>query len=159
MAEQVYLTKEGYKELEARLLYLKSEGRVAVAEKISVARSFGDISENSEYDAAREEEALLEQEIVEIENTLRNAKIISKSKINQDKINVGATVKVYDKEFDEELTFKIIGSFESDPAKGLISNESPTGKALLGKSVGDKAVVEVEGTNTKITYEILDIKY
>ena len=159
MAEQVYLTKEGYKELEARLLYLKSEGRVSIADKISVARSFGDISENSEYDAAREEEALLEQEIVEIENTLRNAKIITKAKVNTEVVSVGATVKVYDKEFDEEMTFKIMGSFESDPAKGLISNESPTGKALLGKSVGDKVVVEVPGTNSKITYDILAISY
>ena len=159
MAEQVYLTKDGYKELEARLLYLKSEGRVAVADKISVARSFGDISENSEYDAAREEEALLEQEIVEIENTLRNAKIISKSRVNHEVVNVGATVKVLDKEFNEELMFSIIGSFESDPSKGLISNESPTGKALLGKSVGESVVVEVPGTGSKITYKILDIQY
>ena len=159
MAEQVYLTKEGYKELEARLLYLKSEGRVAVADKISVARSFGDISENSEYDAAREEEALLEQEIVEIENTLRNAKIISKSKIDTAKVSVGATVKVKDKEYNDELTFSIIGSFESDPAKGLISNESPTGKALLGKSVGDIVHVEVPGSNAKITYQVLEISY
>ncbi|MBE5735729.1 MAG: transcription elongation factor GreA [Clostridiales bacterium] len=159
MAEQVYLTKEGYKELEARLLYLKSEGRVAVADKISVARSFGDISENSEYDAAREEEALLEQEIVEIENTLRNAKIISKSKVDTAKVNVGATVKVKDKEFNDELTFSIIGSFESDPAKGLISNESPTGKALLGKSVGDIVTVDVPGSNMKITYQVLEINY
>ena len=159
MAEQVYLTKEGYKELEARLLYLKSEGRVAVADKISVARSFGDISENSEYDAAREEEALLEQEILEIENTLRNAKIISKSKVDTAKVNVGATVKVKDKEFNDELTFSIIGSFESDPAKGLISNESPTGKALLGKSVGDIVTVDVPGSNMKITYQVLEINY
>ncbi|MBQ4558482.1 MAG: transcription elongation factor GreA [Clostridia bacterium] len=159
MAEQVYLTKEGYKELEARLLYLKSEGRVSVADKISVARSFGDISENSEYDAAREEEALLEQEIVEIENTLRNAKIITKARVNTEVVNVGATVKVYDKEFDEEMTFKIMGSFESDPAKGLISNESPTGKALLGKGVGEVVVVDVPGSNSKISYKILDIKY
>jgi len=159
MAEQVYLTKDGYKELEARLLYLKSEGRVAVADKISVARSFGDISENSEYDAAREEEALLEQEIVEIENTLRNAKIITKARVNQDVVNVGATVKVFDKEFNEELTFSIMGSFESDPSKGLISNESPTGKALIGKSVGDVVTVEVPGSNAKISYKILDIKY
>ncbi len=159
MAEQVYLTKEGYKELEARLLYLKSEGRVAVADKISVARSFGDISENSEYDAAREEEALLEQEIIEIENTLRNAKIISKSKVDTAKVNVGATVKVKDKEFNDELTFSIIGSFESDPAKGLISNESPTGKALLGKSVGDIVTVDVPGSNMKITYQVLEINY
>jgi len=158
MAE-VYLTKEAYDELKEKLAHLKSEGRVDVANKIKFARSFGDISENSEYDAAREEEALLEQEIVEIENTLRNAKIITKARVNQDVVNVGATVKVFDKEFNEELTFSIMGSFESDPSKGLISNESPTGKALIGKSVGDVVTVEVPGSNAKISYKILDIKY
>ena len=95
MAE-VYLTKEAYKDLEARLVYLKSEGRVNVAEKIKVARSFGDISENSEYDAAREEEALLEQEITQIEENLRNAQIITKSKNDSNRVGVGATVEVYD---------------------------------------------------------------
>ena len=103
MEEQIYLTKEGYKELEERLLYLKSTARVEVAEKIRFARSFGDISENSEYDAARDEEAALELEITEIEEKLRNAKIISKMKVDKNKVNVGCTVEVYDKVFDELL--------------------------------------------------------
>ncbi|MBE5757844.1 MAG: transcription elongation factor GreA [Clostridiales bacterium] len=141
MAE-VYLTKEAYKDLEKKLAYLKSDGRVDVANKIRVARSFGDISENSEYDAAREEEAILEQEIIQIEETLRNAQIIAKTNTDTSKVSVGATVVVYDMKFEEEMTFKIMGSIESDPTKGLISNESPTGKALIGKAVGDEVSVQ-----------------
>lgn len=153
----VFLTKEAYKELEEKLAYLKSEGRVNVAEKIKIARSFGDISENSEYDAAREEEALLEQEIVQIEENLRNAKIISKSKQDASKVGVGCTVEVYDMEFDENMTLKIMGSIESDPTIGQISNESPTGKALIGKSKGD--VVEVSTPAGVIKYKVLSISY
>lgn len=156
MAE-VFLTKEAYKELEDKLAYLKSEGRVNVAEKIKIARSFGDISENSEYDAAREEEALLEQEITQIEENLRNAKIISKTKQDVSKVGVGSTVEVYDMEFDEKMTLKIMGSIESDPMAGKISNESPTGKALIGKGRGD--VVEVATPAGVIKYKILSISY
>ena len=141
MAE-VYLTKEAYKELEKKLAFLKSDGRVDVANKIRIARSFGDISENSEYDAAREEEAILEQEIIQIEETLRNAQIIAKTNTDTSKVSVGATVEVYDMKFEENMTFKIMGSIESDPTKGLISNESPTGKALIGKAVGDEVSVQ-----------------
>ncbi len=158
MEDQIYLTKEGYKELEERLLYLKSTGRVEVAEKIRFARSFGDISENSEYDAARNEEAAMELEISEIEEKLRKAKIISKLKVDQNKVNIGCTVEVYDKEFDETVTFKIMGSSESNPAQGLISNESPIGKALIGKEVGDVVVVDNPGVD-KIQYKVLSIKY
>lgn len=153
----VYLTKEAYKELEEKLVYLKSEGRVDVANKIRIARSFGDISENSEYDAAREEEAILEQEIIQIEETLKNAKIISKSKADVSKVGVGATVEVYDMGFEENLTFKIMGSIESDPTIGQISNESPTGKALIGKEQGD--LVEVHTPAGIQRYKILSIKY
>ena len=156
MAE-VFLTKEAFKELEERLAYLKSEGRVNVAEKIRVARSFGDISENSEYDAAREEEALLEQEINQIEENLRNAKIITKSKGDTSKVGVGSVVEVYDMDFKENITLKIMGSIESDPTIGQISNESPTGKALIGKSKGD--VVEVSTPAGVIKYKVLSITY
>ena len=156
MAE-VYLTKEAYKDLEAKLAYLKSDGRVDVANKIAVARSFGDISENSEYDAAREEEALLEQEIIQIEENLRNAQIISKSSSDTSKIGVGATVQVYDMKFDENITFKIMGSIESDPTIGQISNESPTGKALIGRSKGD--VVDVVTPAGVLKYKVLSITY
>ena len=156
MANEEFLTKEGYKELEERLDYLKRVARVEVANKIEVARSFGDISENSEYDAAREEEALLAQEILEIEDTLRNAKIINKLKIDTTTIGVGNTVVVDDLEFDEELTFKIMGSFEADPTKGLISNESPLGRALIGAKKGD--VVEVVTPASKAKYRVKAIK-
>ena len=157
MDNEVYLTKEGYKELEEKLFYLKSEARVDVANKIKVARSFGDISENSEYDAAREEEAQLEQQIAEIENTLRVAKIITKSKVDTSKVSVGCTVEIYDKEFKEKLTFKVMGSFESDPSIGQISNESPIGKALMGKQVGDEITVTLANGATS-NYKILDIR-
>ena len=156
MAE-VFLTKEAYKELEEKLAYLKNQGRVDVAEKIKIARSFGDISENSEYDAAREEEALLEQEISQIEEDLKIAQIIDNKKVNKDVISVGAEVDVYDKVYKEDLTFKIMGSFESDPTKGLISNESPIGKALIGQKVG--ATVEVKTPMETLVFEVKSIRY
>ena len=154
---KVYLTKEAYNELKDKLAFLKSEGRVDVANKIKFARSFGDISENSEYDAAREEEAILEQEIVQIEETLRNAQIISKANNDTSKVGVGATLEVYDMNFDENMILKIMGSIESDPMSGKISNESPLGKALIGKSKGD--VVEVQTPAGIQKYKILSIKY
>lgn len=149
-----YLTKEEYKAKQARLDYLKQVARIEVANKIEVARSFGDISENAEYDAAREEEALVEQEIIEIDNTLRTAKIIDKK--STDVISVGTTVVVLDED-DEEETYTITGSFGSDPLKGLISNQSPIGSALLGKKKGDS--VEIILPNKKvIKYTVKDIK-
>lgn len=156
MAE-VYLTKEAYSELEKKLAFMKSEGRVEIANKISIARSFGDISENSEYDAAREEEAILEQEILQVEETLRNAKIIKKAGNDTSKVGVGATLEVYDCEFEENMTLKIMGSIESDPTIGQISNESPLGRALLGKEVGDEVSVTTPAGCQK--YKILSIKY
>ena len=156
MAE-VFLTKEAYRELEEKLAYLKNQGRVDVAEKIKIARSFGDISENSEYDAAREEEALLEQEISQIEEDLKIAQIIDNKKVNKDVISVGAEVDVYDKVYKEDLTFKIMGSLESDPTKGLISNESPIGKALIGQKVG--ATVEVKTPMETLVFEVKSIRY
>jgi len=154
---EVFLTKEAYKELEERLAFLKSDGRVDVAEKIRIARSFGDISENSEYDAAREEEAQLEQEIIQIEENLRNATIISKSKGDTNKVGVGCTVEVLDMVYDEKMTLKIMGSIESDPTIGQISNESPTGKALIGAVKGD--VVEVSTPAGIQKYKVLDISF
>ena len=145
------------KMLEEKLAKMKSEGRVDVANKISIARSFGDISENSEYDAAREEEAILEQEIIQIEETLRNAQIISKSHSDTSVVGVGAMLEVYDMEFEESLNLKIMGSIESDPTIGQISNESPLGRALIGKSKND--IVEVSTPAGVQKYKILSIKY
>ncbi len=156
MAE-VYLTKEAYKELEDKLADLKSNGRVEVAKKIAFARSFGDISENSEYDAAREEEAILEQEITQIEETLRNAQIISKTANDTSKVGVGANVELFDMDFEETITLKIMGSIESDPLSGKISNESPLGKALIGKKKGEEVDVATPAGMQK--YKVLSIKY
>ena len=159
MENEVYLTKEAYKELQERLAKLKSEGRVDIANKISVARSFGDISENSEYDAAREEEAALEMEIMSIENDLRNAKIISKMKVDTSIVNVGCEVSVNDLDFNEKLTFQISGSYDSDPTKGIISNESPIGQALIGKKKGDLVEVFIPATKATMHLKVLNIKY
>ncbi len=156
---EVFLTKEGYKELQDRLALLKSEGRVDIANKIAVARSFGDISENSEYDAAREEEATLEREIASIEAQLRNAKIIEKIKVDSSVIGVGATVEVQDLDFKDKLTFKIMGSYDSDPSKGLISNESPIGKALIGAKKGDVITVVTPDPKTDMHIKVLSVKY
>ncbi len=154
MADVEYLTKEEYKAKEERLNYLKTVARIEVANKIEVARSFGDISENAEYDAAREEEALVEQEIIEIDNTLRTAKIIAKKDAGI--VNVGSTVVVVDED-DEEETYTITGSYGSDPLKGLISNQSPIGSALLGKKKGDEVSITLPNKKV-ITYKIKNIK-
>lgn len=156
MNKEIFLTKEGYEALEKKLMHLKSVVRVEIAEKIQTAREFGDISENSEYDAAREEEARVEHEIMQLSNSLRNAQIINKNKIDVSKVSVGSTVVVHDLTYDEELTFKIMGSFESDPVAGSISNESPMGKALVGAKKGE--TVEVFTPRSTIKYKVLSIK-
>ena len=149
-----YLTKEEFKAKEERLNYLKTVARIEVANKIEIARSFGDISENAEYDAAREEEALVEQEIIEIDNTLRTAKIIDKT--TADEVSVGNSVTVVDED-DEEETYTITGSYGSDPLNGLISNQSPIGAALLGKKKGDTVEILLPNKKT-IKYTIKNIK-
>ncbi len=155
--EEIYLTKDGYKALESRLMYLKSQAREEVAKKIGIAREFGDLSENAEYDAAKEEQAQIEAEITEIEAKLRFGKIINKSRIDTGKVVVGCHVKLYDIEFDEELEYQITGSTESDPTKGLISNNSPVGKALIGKKKGEIVEVLIPETGSTMKFKILDI--
>ena len=154
--EKTYLTPEGKKQLEDKLHILKTERRQEVAKKIGIAREFGDLSENAEYDAAKEEQALVETEIAEIENKLRNCEIINKDKLNTKVVNIGSSVKLYDITFDEEVEYQITGSTESDPARNLISNESPVGRALLGKKKGD--TVKVLTNAGAIEYKILGIK-
>ena len=144
MAE-LFITLEGKKEKEERLQYLKSVVRPAVLEKLKVAREYGDLSENSEYDAARNEQGRLESEINMIEETLRTAKIVDSKTLSKDTIQVGCTVKLFDVEFDEEVEYRIVGAIESDPDNGNISNESPIGKSLMGKRVGDVVVVTTPG--------------
>ncbi len=150
------LTIEGKKQLEEKLNYYKTVRRVEVSKKIGAAREFGDLSENSEYDAAKEEQAQVEAEIREMEDILLNCQIISaKDGANSDKVSIGSTVKLYDEEFDEELVYKILGATESDPANGIISNISPVGSALMGHQKGDKVKVKTEGG--EIVYKILSI--
>lgn len=138
----IYLTKDGKVEKEKRLDFLKNVRRAEVVEKLKAAREFGDLSENSEYDAARDEQRSLEAEINLLEETLRVAKIVDTKKVKTDSIGVGTKVKLFDEEFDEEVEYSIVGSLESNPTKGLISNVSPLGKSLMGKKVGD--VIEFE---------------
>lgn len=155
MAE-VYLTQEGYNEKERRLEYLKTEKRQEVIEKLKTAREFGDLSENAEYDAARDEQGKLEMEIEMLEETLRVAKIVEVGAVKSDVVMVGSKVKLLDVEFDEEVDYSIVGSLESNPNAGLISNESPIGKAIMGKKVGE--IVEVETPAGKIEMKVLEIK-
>ena len=150
------LTREGKKQLEEKLNYYKTVRRVEVSKKIGAAREFGDLSENSEYDAAKEEQAQVEAEIREMEDILLTCQIIDKQEGASDIVSIGSTVKLYDEEFDEELQYKILGSTESDPAHGIISNISPVGSALLGHKKGDTIKVKMEGG--EISYKILAIK-
>ena len=155
MEQEVYLTESGLKQLKERLSFLKKEKRPEVAEKIGIARDYGDLSENAEYVSAKEEQGQIETEILELEDKIRNAKVISKKNIDTSKVGLGCTVKVLDKNFNEEMEYKIVGSTESDPINGLLSNESPAGKALIGSKVGD--VVSYKSTAGVMSMKILKI--
>lgn len=157
MENHVVLTKEGLKQLQDRLDYLKNVKRPECTKAIAAARAFGDLSENSEYVAAKEEQSMCESEINDLEEKIRNAKIINDGDIDASKVSLGCTVTLQDLTFDEKLEYKLVGSTESDPANGLLSNESPAGKALLGAKVGD--VVQYESINAGvIKLKVLDIK-
>ncbi len=151
-----FLTAEGKKQLEEKLNYYKSTRRLEASEKIAVAREFGDLSENSEYDSAKEEQAKIEAEIREMEDILLNCQIIDSAK-TEGEVSIGSTVIVYDEEFDEKLELKILGSTESNPSKGIISNNSPLGAALLGKKVGERVTVKMETGD--IVYKILEVRH
>ncbi len=151
-----FLTAEGKKQLEEKLNYYKSTRRVEASEKIAIAREFGDLSENSEYDAAKEEQGHIEAEIREMEDILLNCQIID-SATTEGVVSIGSTVTVYDEEFDENLVLQILGSTESNPAKGIISNNSPVGSALIGKKIGDKVTIKMDTGD--IVYKILDVKH
>lgn len=155
MDKQVKLTENGLKQLEDELEYLKTKKRKEVSEKIKVALGFGDLSENSEYDEAKNEQAHVEARIVSLENMLKNAVIINENERDTSKAGIGATVKLLDIEFDEELTYKIVGSTEADPDNGRLSDESPLGKALIGRSEGES--IDVEAPAGIIQYKILQI--
>jgi len=151
---KVLVTEEGYKKLEEELAYLKGPRKMEVAEKIKQAREYGDLSENSEYDEAKNEQALLEAKIAEMEVMVRNATIVDK--VSTKDVGIGTSVKLYDYEFEEEIEYHIVGATEIDIANGKISVESPVGKALFGKKVDDEIEVEVPDGVAK--YKILDIK-
>ncbi|MDY5211071.1 transcription elongation factor GreA [Intestinibacter sp.] len=153
---QELLTQEGYNKLEEELEYLKTVKRKEVAERLKVAISFGDLSENAEYDEAKNEQAKLEEQILKLDEKLRKAVIIDESQIDLDIVTVGSIVKLHDFDFDEEIEYSIVGSAEADPFEGKISNESPVGKALLGARVGEVVEVQVpDGTNK---FKVLDIR-
>ena len=153
--KKTLLTYAGLKKLEDELENLKVVKRKEVAGKIKEAREQGDLSENAEYDAAKDEQRDIEARIEELEKILKNAEVVVEDEVDLDKINVGCTVDVYDCEFEEEIEFKIVGSTEANSLQGKISNESPVGKALLGRKVGD--VVKVETQAGEMEYKVLKI--
>ncbi len=140
MAEEFIMTQEGYDEAVERLRYLQTEKKKEITERIKVARGFGDLSENAEYDAAKNEEALNESEIRELENKIKNAKIMKESEDNS-KVHFGNVVTLYDCDLEETVTYKIMGSTEADPDKNIVSIDSPIGQALVGARAGDKVTV------------------
>ena len=156
MAKIYKFTEEGLKKLQDELENLKTNGRKDIAERIKVARGYGDLSENSEYDDAKNEQAKIEARIVELEAMLKNYEIISEEDIALDKVAVGVKVKVFDSDMEEEFTYAIVGSAEADPMNDKISDESPVGKALIGHSINDEVEVDLNGE--KIVLKILAIE-
>ncbi len=154
--KEVILTQDGFDKLEKELEYLRTEKRTEIAGRIKVALGFGDLSENSEYDEAKNAQAENESKIAELENKIRHAKIIDEAEIDTKTVQIGNTVKLYDVEFDEEVEYTIVGSTEVNLAENKISNESPIGKALLGAKKG--TTVDVQAPAGVIQYKILSIK-
>lgn len=150
MAKTIKITDDGLKKLQDELENLKTNGRADIAEKIKVARGYGDLSENSEYDEAKNEQAKIEARIVEIEAMLKNVEIIEDIKGKAKTVVIGAKVKVLDEEYDEESVYRVVGSTEADPREGKISDESPVGKALLGKKIGDEVIVDAPSGEFKL---------
>ena len=154
--KKTILTYAGLKKLEEEIENLKVVKRKEVAGKITEAREQGDLSENAEYDAAKDEQRDIEARIEELEKILKNAEVVVEDEVDLDKISIGCTVTVYDNEFEEEMEFKIVGSTEANSLEGKISNESPVGKALIGRKVDD--VVEVETQAGVMEYKVLKIE-
>lgn len=156
MEKKNILTYEGLKKLEDELQDLKVVKRKEVAQKIKEAREQGDLSENAEYDAAKDEQRDIEARIEELEKILKNAEVVDEEEVDLDKINVGCKVKILDLEFNEELEYKVVGSTEANSLTGKISNESPVGRAIIGAKIGD--VVTVETPAGDLQYKILEIQ-
>jgi transcription elongation factor GreA len=150
MAKVIKLTPDGLKKIQDELEMLKTQGRADIAEKIKVARGYGDLSENSEYDEAKNEQAKIEARIVEIEAMLKNVEIIEDIKGKAKSVVIGVKVKVLDEEYGDESEYRVVGSTEADPRNGKISDDSPVGRALLGKKVGDEVIVEAPGGEFKL---------
>lgn len=156
LSKEVVLTQKGLKKLEGELSFLKSVRRREVASRIKTAISFGDLSDNSEYEDAKNEQAFIEGRIITLEKMLRNARLIDNDDINKDVVDFGSTVLLQEQESGEELEFTIVGSAESDPLDNKISNESPVGRAIFGSPVG--TVVEVKTPAGIMKYKIMEIK-
>ena len=143
MARETVLTPEGLKELKKKIDFLSGDRRREVAERIKEAREFGDISENAEYDDAKNEQAMLEKQIADLEEKLRSARVIDSKSVDTDVVSVGVTVHVKDQKTDKSVKYKIVGSAEADPSENKLSNESPVGRALLGHKRGETVSVQV----------------
>lgn len=157
MANEIVMTQEGYNDLVKELNELKTTRRAEISEKIRIARGFGDLSENSEYDEAKNEQAIVEARILTLENQLKNVKIIEKSQMDKGTVSLGSFVTIRDVEFGDELTYRIISSVESSNDMSTITDESPVGKALLGHKAGESVMVTVP-SGAKIEYQILKIE-
>jgi transcription elongation factor GreA len=156
LVKEVILTKEGYEKLKQEIDYLRTEKRKEVAERIRVAREFGDIAENAEYDDAKNEQMMLEHRIAQLEERLLAARVIDKKEISKDSVSIGSRVKLRDVEAKKTVEYHIVGSAEANPAENKLSNESPVGKAILGHKKGE--VVEVAAPRGALKFKILDIK-
>ena len=156
MAKEYKMSQSRYDELQEELNYLKTTRSDEVAEQIKVARGFGDLSENSEYDEAKNEQGKLYSRIAEVENILANYVVIEEHEEDPDSVRLGSRIRVKDLEFDEEETYQVVGSQEADPMNGRISEDSPFGRALLGRAVGDK--VQVDAPAGVLRYQILEIQ-
>jgi transcription elongation factor GreA len=154
--KEVILTADGYKKLQQEIEVLRNDKRREVAERIRVAREFGDIAENAEYDDAKNEQAMLEHKIAQLEERILSARVITKKEISKDAVSVGAHVRLRDMQANKTFEYHIVGSAEANPAENKLSNESPVGKAIIGHKKGD--VVEVTAPRGSLKFKILEIK-
>jgi transcription elongation factor GreA len=154
--KEVILTPEGYERLKQEIDYLRGDKRREVADRIRVAREFGDIAENAEYDDAKNEQAMLEHKIAQLEERLLNARVIDKKEISKDVVSIGSRVKLKDMETNKSVEYRIVGSAEANPAENKLSNESPVGKAIIGHKKGE--VVEVAAPRGTLKFKILGIE-
>ncbi|HVM17698.1 MAG TPA: transcription elongation factor GreA [Gaiellaceae bacterium] len=154
--KEVILTAEGYEKLKEEIAYLSTEKRREVAERIRIAREFGDIAENAEYDDAKNEQAMLEHRIAQLEERLANARVIGADEVSTDAVSVGSKVRLKDMDANQTVEYHIVGSAEANPAEQKLSNESPVGRAIMGKKKGE--IVEVAAPRGSLKYKIMDIK-